>query len=474
MKKTSCLAIPEKDYLTIEHRKILNWHRMIIQVNNVSLWLVDLAGLLPKLTKYRLLNISDYDKYFSRHTYELIYLVKQIEIVDINEQTLNLYGFSDKSLFLSSLPERHTVDQVEFLKNLIITLLEGRHYLETEATARHSNGNNFRVSIKLIIPEHVERNTKVIISVVSLFDYEPVDSKIASSQNIYQTFVNNASVCIHEIDDEKRLQSMNQAGLKMLNTDNVNKIKGLYYVDIVAEKDRSRINHLMLKAFDGYSAEFEFELLTDEGLRVFSSCFIPMIKSGKRITRIIGVTQDITEQKADAEQLYHLANYDYLTDLPNRINFLGSVKQALAQAIRHQHGLALLFIDLDNFKAINDNFGHETGDALLQEVSHQIKQSLRKEDIVCRFGGDEFIVLLPVLGQRNKAAVIARKILASFKEIVEITGHRVTIGASIGIASYPEDGKDDKSLISHADDAMYNVKNLGGNNYLFHSGRENR
>lgn len=468
IKTNSHLPIPEKDYLTIEQRKIADWYRTAFQQSSMSLWLVNISRLPSKLEKYQKLNLTDYNGYFSNHIFELLQLAKQLTVLDVNIPTLELYGIADKQTFLAQIKNKHGADQVEILKELVVTLLEQRHYFETEATACHQNGHQFKVVVKAIIPNDVSDDNTVLISVNSLEQRQEVANLLFPEKEIYQAFLDNAPVCIHEIDRNGNLTSMNNAGLKMLQVEQVSLIKGCSYLSLVADEDKPRIHYLMQRAFEGYSSEFEFQLVCHSGVRVFSSCFIPIEKGKDNINKIIGITQDITERKNSEEELYHQANFDLLTDLPNHNYFIDSVNQALIKAKRHHHGLAILFIDLDNFKPINDTYGHAMGDTLLQEVSANIKNSLRKEDLTCRFGGDEFIILLPSLPKRNNAAVVARKLLACVQKPIRLATQQLSISASIGISTFPEDGDSYETLMPHADMAMYKVKNFGGNNYQFH------
>jgi diguanylate cyclase (GGDEF)-like protein/PAS domain S-box-containing protein len=182
-----------------------------------------------------------------------------------------------------------------------------------------------------------------------------------------------------------------------------------------------------------------------------------------------GVGKDITERRRAEERIQHLAFYDSLTSLPNRSLFTQRVNHALAQAKRYNRKFAILFIDLDRFKVINDALGHEAGDQLLQEIANRLKNCLREGDTVARLGGDEFVVLLEEINESKHAATVARKILSNVCQSVTISGcdHQVT--ASIGISMYPDDGTDQQNLMKHADTAMYLAKEQGKNNYQFYS-----
>lgn len=184
--------------------------------------------------------------------------------------------------------------------------------------------------------------------------------------------------------------------------------------------------------------------------------------------RMIGTHADITDRKIAEEQFQHLAHYDVLTDLPNRTLIGDRLKQALAYAKREKVLLALMFIDLDKFKPVNDTLGHEIGDLLLKQVARRLQQSVRGSDTVARIGGDEFVVLLPVIDNNHDAAVVAEKILQALNKPFEVAQHSLNISSSIGIAVYPQHGTDEKLLLINADIAMYHAKKDGRNNAQFY------
>jgi diguanylate cyclase (GGDEF)-like protein len=175
------------------------------------------------------------------------------------------------------------------------------------------------------------------------------------------------------------------------------------------------------------------------------------------------------EQIAHAARVEYLAYHDGLTTLPNRSLFSKLLGQSIAQAHRYNRQLAVLFLDLDRFKNINDTLGHEAGDLLLQEVAVRLKQCLRDSDTIARLGGDEFVALLPELDDEIYAATVARKILAAVARPFVLLGQEFRITASVGISVYPQDGVDEETLKKNADIAMYQAKEEGKNNFQFYS-----
>ena len=185
------------------------------------------------------------------------------------------------------------------------------------------------------------------------------------------------------------------------------------------------------------------------------------------VAGLIGTITDITEQRRVEEQVRHMAHHDALTQLPNRSLLQDRVGQAIAKAKRNDEVLALLFIDLDRFKTINDSRGHSVGDRLLQAVAARLLGCTRAADTVARIGGDEFVVLLGDLDHPETARHVAQKLLEALSAPLELDGHGLQVTPSIGIAVYPRDGEDVETLMRNADTAMYHAKRVGRNNSQF-------
>ena len=192
------------------------------------------------------------------------------------------------------------------------------------------------------------------------------------------------------------------------------------------------------------------------------------------IRNFVSVATDITEKKKAEDELRYLANYDMLTNLPNRTLFLDRLEHAILQAQRNQTSIALLFIDLDNFKNINDSLGHNYGDLLLKEAAQVISQCVRKDDTVSRLGGDEFTVILENITESISVLQIAEKIIDAFKDTIQIAERLVTTTPSIGISLFPEDASNASSLVKFADTAMYFAKSQGKNNFQYYSENMNK
>jgi diguanylate cyclase (GGDEF)-like protein len=188
---------------------------------------------------------------------------------------------------------------------------------------------------------------------------------------------------------------------------------------------------------------------------------------------ISGAVIDITERKSADDRIRHIATHDGLTDLPNRMMFGNLLNHTIDVAKRYSRKFALLFIDLDRFKAINDAFGHQAGDALLQEIAQRLKRCTRASDVVARLSGDEFVVLIQEVDEASEAGICARKIITEVMKPITLQSQECRVTASVGIALFPENGDDEQTLMKNADTAMYQAKEEGKNNFQFYNPNTN-
>ncbi len=191
----------------------------------------------------------------------------------------------------------------------------------------------------------------------------------------------------------------------------------------------------------------------------------PIHDRNGQVTGAVIVFRDVSQSQAMIRKMAHLAQHDALTGLPNRPLLIERLGQAISLARRHRKQVALLFVDLDYFKKINDSLGHTIGDQVLRAIADRLTGGVRLSDTVCRLGGDEFVILLPEIGQPGDAARIAEKLLATVTTPLRISGHTLQVSASVGISIHPEDDVDAEAIIQHADTAMYRVKANGRNGY---------
>jgi diguanylate cyclase (GGDEF)-like protein/PAS domain S-box-containing protein len=230
--------------------------------------------------------------------------------------------------------------------------------------------------------------------------------------------------------------------------------------------ERERLIHLL--ELQGAVTNIELSMTRRDGSVLWVLENVSLLKGqGGEPDMIEGTIIDITDRKTAQEKIEYQAYHDPLTDLPNRLLFRDRITMALARARRAKRGVAVIFLDIDQFKLVNDTLGHTIGDGLLQSVAWRLVDCVRAEDTVARMGGDEFTILLPDLTDRAAAATVAQKVLQAIGESVMVDGHELFVTTSIGLAIFPEDGTDAETLLKNADRAMYRAKDFGRNNYQF-------
>lgn len=193
----------------------------------------------------------------------------------------------------------------------------------------------------------------------------------------------------------------------------------------------------------------------------------PLVDDDNKVIGVASLVQDVTERLNTERTIHYMAHHDALTGLPNRRLMQDRLNQAILAARRQQHHVGLLFIDLDRFKLINDTLGHDTGDYVLRDIAKRLAKVVREGDTVSREGGDEFVIVLPDLEKPESAQIVANKILIELARPIEVSGHELTVTASIGISHYPNDATDVQHLLKHADSAMYQAKDAGRNTARF-------
>jgi len=305
--------------------------------------------------------------------------------------------------------------------------------------------------------------------------------QLERSEKLYRYLVDSSPDVIYILNKEGHFSYVNDRAQQLLGLSR-QELLGNHYSALVHEEDQERAYYVFHERRVGERASSNVELrlrtpaVSDHGddrkPMVMSFNSIGMYGNGqdqrKEYYGTYGVARDITDRKRAEALISHQAYHDILTDLPNRILFKDRLGLAMVQARRKETELAVMFIDLDRFKMVNDTLGHIKGDELLQQVAARLKENMRKGDTLARLGGDEFTVFLPDLQSRNDARIVADKFLECLQQCFFLDGHEVHISASIGISIYPDDGESIDELLRHADMAMYQVKGQGKNSYSFY------
>ena len=307
--------------------------------------------------------------------------------------------------------------------------------------------------------------------------------QVAESRMKLQTIIEAEPACVKILAPDGSLQQMNRAGLNMIEADTEEQVRGSMVADIVTPPYREAFMALSERVNQGGSGSLEFEIVgLKGGHRWLETHAVPMRDGDNRITGLLGLTRDITERRQMEEQVRLMAFYDVLTKLPNRRLINDRLSYSMAASKRGANYCALMFLDLDNFKPLNDKYGHEVGDLLLIEAADRLRNCMREIDTVGRFGGDEFVVLLNELSankdeSRLQARIVAEKISKTLSEPYRLNArrdgkadvaveHRCT--ASIGVVLFTDHEANQDDLLKWADSAMYQAKEAGRNMIRFY------
>lgn len=253
---------------------------------------------------------------------------------------------------------------------------------------------------------------------------------------------------------------------KVLGTD----LQDLFYKKKAIDRLQLKIQQ-SLEVKDSWQGEIWYQHENGELLPVLQSISALLNNAGE-VTHYVHIFNDISENKAIEERINYLAHYDQLTGLPNRTLLNRRIKKAVDKALNCNQSLAILFMDLDHFKEVNDTLGHPVGDLLLQAVGQRLKAILREQDTLGRLGGDEFLAILDHSAKPDASSVVAEKIISALTQPFMLEGHEIKIGVSIGIAIYPKDGCSVDELVKNADIAMYRAKESGRNTFRYFSEAE--
>jgi diguanylate cyclase (GGDEF)-like protein/PAS domain S-box-containing protein len=298
-----------------------------------------------------------------------------------------------------------------------------------------------------------------------------LEEQLASSEEKYRTILEQMQDAYYEIDAEGNFLFTNEATCLSLGIP-PDKLIETNYHSLIPDEDRPAVIEAFSKVFTTGipNRAFAHRVILAAGNIGFAEVSISPLKDKQGKT--IGfrcVARDVTERKQMEQLLADMATHDFLTELPNRVLLIDRFEVALAQALRKDYKLAIMSLDLDRFKEVNDTMGHNVGDEVLKRVANKLALTVRSSDTVGRLGGDEFLLLLQEIHDLEDATTIADKIVHSFKEPITVEGHDFYLTASMGIAICPDDGNDLETLIKKSDASMYYSKRHSGNQYKVHS-----
>ncbi|MFZ5594293.1 MAG: putative bifunctional diguanylate cyclase/phosphodiesterase [Pseudomonadota bacterium] len=297
---------------------------------------------------------------------------------------------------------------------------------------------------------------------------------LADAEFRYRGLFDGVPVGLYQTTSEGRILDANPALLQMLGYPDLSSLKAINVTDLcVHAEGYRRLQELLLRR-DGKMRGYIAQLRRYDGSVIWAeTCSRVVCDAAGQVLYHEGAIQDITERRSAEARIHYLAHHDDLTGLPNRVMFKQRLEQAIAEARRYGHKVAVLLLDMDRFKTINDTLGHDVGDGLIKAVAMRLNGCVREIDTVSRLAGDEFAFILPGLAVGEDAARVAQKILDEFAQPFWVSGYQLFISASIGIALYPADGQCVDTLLKNVDAAMYHTKEHGRSAYQFYAAEMN-
>lgn len=297
---------------------------------------------------------------------------------------------------------------------------------------------------------------------------------LADAEFRYRGLFDGVPVGLYQTTPEGLILDANPALLQMLGYPDLSSLKAINVTDLcVHGEGYRRLQELLLRR-DGKMRGYIAQLRRYDGSVIWAeTCSRVVCDATGQVLYHEGAIQDITERRSAEARIHYLAHHDDLTGLPNRVMFKQRLEQAIAEARRYNHKVAVLLLDMDRFKTINDTLGHDVGDGLIKAVAVRLKGCVREIDTVSRLAGDEFAFILPGLAAGEDARCVAQKIQDEFAQPFWVSGYQLFISASIGIALYPADGQCVDTLLKNVDVAMYHAKEQGRSVYQFYAAEMN-
>ncbi|MDI6726859.1 MAG: PAS domain S-box protein, partial [Smithellaceae bacterium] len=397
-----------------------------------------------------------------------MYALQKGKFAYVNRVFQAFTGFSEEELLgREALQLVHPEDR-DLVRRKAIGMLKGQESTPYEFRTIRKNGK-ISWNLESVWSIYQRKGKMVIGNFLDITPLKKAEQALRQSEERYRTIIENIEDGYYETDLTGRFTFSNNSLLKILGYDR-EEILNFDFRECTSPENQKDIVRKFREVHETGqpSRSIEWEFLRKDGRKVFAeiSASIRRDETGAPIGSR-GIIRDVTERRNAEEAIKQLAYFDPLTGLPNRRLFDDRFNLAMANVARHQLKLAMMMLDLDNFKQINDTLGHDMGDLLLQQMARRLFALLRKGDTVARLGGDEFILLLPEINIRRDVEIVAKKILKEIRQPFLLGERTERISTSIGISLYPEHGADVNSLMKHADRAMYQAKKAGKNRARF-------
>ena len=450
----------EKSILDSEHR-----FRSIFNGVPVSIWDEDYTQVYARLEQLRAEGISDLRQYLQSHPKEVEDLAQQIRVVQVNEESLNIFSAQTEEELLPSIANTFGHGALEVFAESLCAIWDKQDVFVAKAQYRSLDNRQIVGQISVPIPKTLHEAAFVPVVIEDITKKEHNDNQLRLLASVFTE--SREGICI--VSPESKIVEVNQA---------FTEITGYSRAESLGEnpkflKSGKHDNHFYKAMWDTLldtgSWQGEIWNKRKNGQIYPQMLTISSVKNGQnKLLNYIGLFSDISGLKAHEAELNHLAHFDMLTDLPNRVLFADRLNHAMAETRRTGDVLAVAYIDLDGFKAVNDTYGHDVGDALLVEVAHRMKASLREVDTLARIGGDEFVIIFYDIKHLEDLQKLLNRLLVETSSPFQINDIDIKISVSIGVTLFEHNqAVEADQLQRQADQAMYEAKLAGRNRYRF-------
>jgi diguanylate cyclase (GGDEF)-like protein/PAS domain S-box-containing protein len=393
---------------------------------------------------------------------------RSLTVIEWNRQAESIFGIPSRAVL--GLPIRENflpVGELRILNALLKRYRSGRPMRllrrRLETIARRNTGEEFPIEITLA-PAGSGADTTFTAFIRDISERKRAERELASREKRFRTIVEKSWSGVVLLDGELRFSFTGSSTEHLIGYED-RELLGRSLFDFVHPHDLEKAQSILSEVVHGpkHEAHGELRFLHKEGHWVWLEGFGQNMLDEPSVGAIVLNYRDVSQRKQTEKQLEYRAYYDSLTGLPNRLLFRDRLVNSLAAAKRNRVGVAVMYLDVDHFKLVNDGLGHSFGDRLLADIARRLYDGLRASDTISRIGGDEFSILLPEITGTEAVAGVARKILESLAKPFRVDGHELFVTASIGISCFPNDGEDAEALLKCADAAMYRAKELGRN-----------
>ncbi len=425
---------------------------------------IGVTGVIADITEHK--QTEDLYKTLANSSYAGVYVVEKGFFQFINRNAAAYAGYTaEEMLGMESIGIVHPDDRKTARGNAAL-MLKGERSAPYEFRIVTKDGQ-IRWILETVTPIHYQGKRAILGNTMDVTERRETERALRESEERYRTIIENIEDGYYEVDLKGNFIFFNDACKAILGYEK-DEMVGVNYRKMADAGIAGKVFEFFNRVYTTGKPEkrVEWETMKKDGSRTHVEASISLIRNAEsEPTGFRGIVHDITERKKTEQVIAHLAYHDPLTGLPNRILFKDRLAMAIAQSKRKELKFALLMLDLDKFKDINDTLGHSVGDRLLRSAGERLSGILRKVDTVARMGGDEFLILLNDMALEENASSIAQKILRIFQKPFILDQHERVVTTSIGIAVYPGDGDDEETLMKNVDVALYRAKREGRNRY---------